>query len=73
MLSLQVRMYLLLAVLFGIVYMIATFIGASLGITNFYFYVVLAFVIMFIQYLIGPKLIEWSMHVRYVDKNENPQ
>ena len=73
MFSLKLRMYLLLAVLFGIMYMIATLIGTSLGMNNFYFYIGIAFVMMFIQYLIGPKLVEWSMRVKYVDKNENPQ
>ena len=73
MFSLKLRMYLLLTVLFGIMYMIATLIGTSLGMNNFYFYIGIAFVMMFIQYLIGPKLVEWSMRVKYVDKNENPQ
>lgn len=73
MFSLQLRMYMLLGVLFGIIYMFAVVIGTSLGIGNFYFYLVLSFVLMFIQYLVGPKLIEWSMRVRYVGKNDYPQ
>lgn len=62
----------MLAVLFGIVYMIVTLVGTSLGIYNFYFYLAIAFVLMFIQYMVGPKLIEWSMRVEYVDKNHYP-
>ncbi len=73
MISLKLRMYLLLAVLFGIVYMIVTMIGASMGITNFYFYLGLSLVLMVIQFMIGPKLVEWTMHVKYVTKTEQPQ
>lgn len=73
MFSLQLRMYLLLGVLFGIVYAIVTLIGVHMGVTNFYFYLVFSLVLMFIQYMVGPKLVEWSMHVRYVTRSENPQ
>jgi len=66
-------MFLLLAVLFGIVYMVMTFIGVSMGITNFYFYLVLSFGLMFLQYMIGPKLVEWSMRVQYVGKEQYPK
>jgi heat shock protein HtpX len=72
MVSLQLRMYLLLAVLFSIVYALAVFIGTSLGLTNFYFYLGLSLFMMLIQYLIGPKLVEWTMRVRYIEKNDNP-
>ncbi|MFA5038686.1 MAG: zinc metalloprotease HtpX [Candidatus Omnitrophota bacterium] len=72
MFALKFRLYLMLAVLFGIVYMIVTLIGTSLGVYNFYFYIGIAFVLMFIQYMIGPKLIEWSMRIEYVDKNRYP-
>jgi heat shock protein HtpX len=70
---LKLRMYLLLAVLFAIVYGVITIIGTSLGITDFYFYLILSFVFMFIQYMAGPKLVEWSMRVRYIKENEYPQ
>lgn len=73
MLFLKLRMWLLLAILFAIVYAIIVMIGASLGITNFYFYLVLSLVMMFIQYMIGPKLVEWTMRVRYVKREEYPR
>lgn len=73
MFGLKLRMYLLLSVLFGIVYMIVTIVGANLGVTNFYFYLGLSLVFMAIQYAIGPKLVEWLMHVKYVTKTEYPQ
>jgi heat shock protein HtpX len=65
-------MYLLLVVLFGIIYAIVTVIGVSLGLANFYFYLIFSLVLMFIQYMIGPRLIEWSMRVRYVRRQEYP-
>jgi heat shock protein HtpX len=73
MFGLKLRMFLLIAVLFSIVYAIVTVIGTAMGITNFYFYVVLALVFMLIQYLVGPKIVEWSMRVKYVDKSEYPE
>lgn len=72
MVSLQVRMFLLLAILFSILYGLAVFIGTSLGLTNFYFYLGLSLFMMLVQYMIGPKLVEWTMRVRYVEKNDNP-
>lgn len=73
MFGLKLRMFLLVAALFGIVYAIVTMIGTAMGITNFYFYLVLAFVFMLIQYLIGPKIVELSMRVKYVDETEAPE
>lgn len=73
MFGLKLRMFLLVAVLFGIVYAIITIIGTAMGITNFYFYLILAFFFMLIQYLIGPKIVEMSMRVKYVKKSEYPE
>jgi len=70
---LRLRMYLLLTILFGILYAIATVIGQTIGISNFYFYFILSLFFMFIQYMIGPKIIEWSMRIRYVNENEAPE
>jgi len=66
-------MYLLLTVLFAIVYAVVSMISYSMGIANFYFYLGLSLFFMFLQYLIGPKLVEWSMRVKYIEKNEYPQ
>jgi heat shock protein HtpX len=73
MFGLKLRMFLLIAALFGIVYAIVTVIGTAMGITNFYFYLILAFVFMLIQYIIGPKIVELSMRVKYVDETEAPE
>ena len=70
---LKLRMYLLMVVLFAIIYAVVSMISYQLGITNFYFYLILSFVIMFIQYMVGPKLVEWSMGVRYIKEGEYPE
>ncbi|MFH1269689.1 MAG: zinc metalloprotease HtpX [Candidatus Omnitrophota bacterium] len=72
--SLRLRMWLLLTVLFGLIYAAMVVIGTRfLKIQGFYFYLVLSFVIMLIQYMLGPKLVEWTMHVKYVKKEEYPR
>ena len=68
---LQLRMWLLMAVLFAIVYAIVAMVAASMGVSNFYFYLAFSFVLMFIQYLVGPKMVEWSMRVRYIKREDN--
>jgi heat shock protein HtpX len=30
----------------------------------------LAFALIFIQFIIGPKIVEWSMKVHYINENE---
>ncbi|MFH0913121.1 MAG: zinc metalloprotease HtpX [Candidatus Omnitrophota bacterium] len=70
--ALKLRMWLLLAILFGIVYALISWLSYSVGITNFYFYLGLSLAIMFLQYMLGPKLVEWTMRVRYIKREENP-
>jgi len=70
---LQLRMYLLTIVLFGILYAIIAAAGSLLGISNFLFYGIAAIALIFIQYMIGPKIVEWSMKVRYVSEKEEPE
>lgn len=69
---LKLRMWLLLAVLFGIIYAVITMVGTYLGIGNFYFYLITGLGMMFFQYMIGPKIVEWTMRVRYIKREENP-
>jgi heat shock protein HtpX len=74
MFALRLRMYLLLILMFAIVYAIASMLSRYLfGITNFNFYLILSLVMMFIQYMIGPKLVEWSMQVKYVQEKDYPE
>ncbi|MDD4980952.1 MAG: zinc metalloprotease HtpX [Candidatus Omnitrophica bacterium] len=70
--ALRLRMWLLVTMLFGLTYVALTLIGTQfLHLYGFSFYLILSFVMMFIQYLIGPKIVEWTMHVRYIKKEEN--
>ncbi len=71
--SLKLRMWLLLTALFAIIYAVVAMVGSFLGISNFYFYLLLSLGMMFVQYMIGPKIVEWSMRVKYIKKEENPR
>ena len=73
MFSLQLRMWLMLTVLFGIIYALAVVIGQSMGLGNFYFYLGISVAMMVVQYLIGPKIVEWSMGVKYPERSQYPR
>ncbi|HPT07368.1 MAG TPA: zinc metalloprotease HtpX [Candidatus Omnitrophota bacterium] len=74
MFSLQVRLWLLMSVLFGIVYAAVVVIGKTfLHVGDFYLYFGISVVMMIAQYLIGPKIVEWSMQVKYVSRQEYPR
>lgn len=70
---LKLRMYLLTIILFGIIYALISVAASLAGIKGFLFYGVLAIGITFVQYLIGPKIVEWSMKVKYVSEKEEPE
>ncbi len=72
--SLQLRMWLLVTFLFGIIYALMVIIGTSfLHVGGFSFYLIISLVMMLIQYLLGPKIVEWSMRVKYINRQENPR
>lgn len=70
---LRLRLYLLLTIMFGIVYAMIVMISHMMGISGFMFYAVLAGGITFVQYMMGPKMVEWSMGVKYVSETEAPE
>lgn len=70
---LKTRMYLLVAVLFGILYGVIVGVGTWLGIGGVVPYLILAFVFLGIQYLIGPLLVAWTMKVKWVSEKEAPE
>jgi heat shock protein HtpX len=70
---LKFRLYLLMTVMFGIVYAVVVVIGQAIGITGFMFYAILAAGIAFVQYLAGPRIVEWSMKVTYLSPSEAPE
>jgi len=62
--------------MFAILYGILIGIGYYLNITGYTFYllivgVALGFVLL--QYAIGPKIVEWSMRIKYITEQENPK
>lgn len=70
---LKLRLWLLMVILFSILYGIIVGVGAFLGLGNFWFYTFASAVMLFIQYMIGPKIIEWSTRLRYVSREQYPQ
>ncbi len=70
---LQTRMFLLVAILFGILYGVIVGIGTWMGAGNAISYLILAFVFLGIQYLIGPYLVALTMRVRWVSEKEAPE
>ncbi len=73
---LQIRLYVLVGLMFAILYGILTGIGYYLGVTGFYFYILITGVaagFVLLQYIIGPKIVEWSMKIKYVSEQEYPK
>lgn len=60
---------LLFAVIYALLAVIATYMGAGTPIT----YAVIAFALVAVQFFIGPKIVERSMRVRYVSEQEQPE
>jgi len=73
---LQARLYLLVGLMFAILFGIFVGIGYYLQITGLYFYLFMIGIaagIILLQYIIGPKIVEWSMKVKYVSEQEYPR
>ncbi len=70
---LQARMYLLIALLFGILYGVITGVGAWMGAGSGYFYLILAFIFLGVQYLISPAIVGWTMRIKWVSEKEAPE
>ncbi len=67
------KLYLLLALMFGVLYGIIIGIAYAIGVENFFVYGALAVIMLLVQYLLGPKMVELSMGVKYVSKAEYPE
>jgi len=72
MFSLSLRMWFLVTLLFGILYVIISLFMSAMGVTSFSFYVVFAVAIMAIQYFLGPKIVELTMRVKYIKREDFP-
>lgn len=66
-------MFLLVAVLFGILYGAITGIGTWRGVGSAVFYIILAVAILGLQYLIGPAIVGRSMRIKWVSEKEAPE
>lgn len=70
---LQTKMWLLVALMFGILYGVITGVGSYLGVGSASSYIILAVLFMGIQYLVGPSLVSMIMKVKWVSENEEPE
>jgi heat shock protein HtpX len=74
MFGLQLRMWLLVTILFGFIYALIVIVGRTfLHVGDFSFYLIISLVLMFIQYMLGPKIVEWTMRVKYIKRQDNPR
>lgn len=67
------RLYILMTLMFGIVYGIIIGVAYAIGLENFLAYGAIAVIMLVVQYLLGPKMVEMSMGVRYVPRTERPE
>ena len=70
---LQTRMFLLVAILFGILYGVIVGIGNWMGAGSAVTYLILGFGFLGIQYLIGPSIVGWTMKIEWVSEKEAPE
>jgi len=70
---LQTRMFLLVALLFGILYGVITGLGIWMGVGSAWIYIILAFVFLGIQYLIDLSIAGWTMKIKWVIEKEEPE
>ncbi|NQT04525.1 MAG: M48 family metalloprotease [Dehalococcoidia bacterium] len=70
---LQARMYLLIALFFGILYGVITGLGAWMGAGSAITYLIIGFGFLLIQYLISPAIVGWSMRIKWVSEKEAPE
>ncbi len=70
---LKTRMFLLVALLFGILYGVITGLGTWMGAGSALTYLILAFVFLGIQYLIGPAIVSRTMKVKWASEKEAPE
>jgi Zn-dependent protease with chaperone function len=72
MIKLQMKMWLLVALMFGILYGVITGIGTLWGIGNAIVYIAIAVLFVGLQYWFGPSIVSMMMQVRYVSEKEEP-
>ncbi|WXG39590.1 MAG: zinc metalloprotease HtpX [Candidatus Freyarchaeum deiterrae] len=71
--GLNVRMVLVMALMFSVLFGLFAGVSYLLGYFQPYIYVLMALGIMAVQYVSGPKIVEWTMKVKYVTPYEEPR
>ena len=72
--KLKLRLWLAMLFMFAIVYILIMLAGNFLGYGGFYgFYAIAGLVVLFLQYLFGPKIVESSMGVHQLSEAEAPE
>ena len=71
--SLQMRMMVLIVLMFAILYGVVAGVGTYLGAGNVTSYIIMAIGITLFQYLIGPNMVTTMMKVRWVSPQEEPE
>lgn len=71
--GLQTRMFLLIAIMFAVLYGVITVVGTALGMGGALAYILLAFGFILLQYLISPAIVGWTMKVKWVTEQEEPE
>ena len=71
--NLHIKMWLLVALMFAILYGIIIGIGSYMGAGGAVSYFILAMVILGIQYMVGPSLVQLMMRIRWVSEEEEPE
>ena len=72
--KLKLRLWLSMLIMFGLVYVLIMLAGNFLGYGGFYqFYAIAGIAVIFIQYLMGPKIVESSMGVHQLSEAEAPE
>lgn len=71
--GLQFKMWLLVVALFAILYGVITALGNFWGVGSASSYIILAVLVMGIQYLIGPSMVSAMMRVKWVSEKDEPE
>jgi len=71
--GLNARMFLLIALLFGILYGVFTGIGILTGYGSAMLYIIIAFGFLGIQYLVSPFIVSRTMRVKWVSEKDEPE
>ncbi|MEM3594191.1 MAG: zinc metalloprotease HtpX [Candidatus Jordarchaeaceae archaeon] len=71
--GLHLRMFLVMLLMFSILFGLFAGISYLLGYFQPYLYVLMALIVMGIQYISGPKVVELTMRVKYVTPYEEPR